>query len=155
MDLTDSEASPNEQRAAENVPESLTTAHDANSAFENASSTDQPVDVPLEQTIPEQPNAYTQFKLLHDPACLSKFELNDRQNYFKGCKWSPDGSCLMTCSNDKVLRLFNLPSNFGQLPIDFASPFELNVDLQIKESGLVYDYCFNPNLNSSDSSSCL
>ena len=104
---------------------------------------------------PEPANPYTRFELARDPACLSKFEFDERDNYFKGCKWSPDGTCLMTCSNDKTIRLFNLPSNFGSLPIDFESPFKLNVDLQIKESGLVYDYCFNPNLNSSDPSSCL
>ena len=103
----------------------------------------------------EQVNAYTRFKLAHNPACLTKFEICDKDNYFKGCKWSPDGSCLMTCNNDKTIRLFNLPSNLTSLPIDFESPFKLNVDLQIKEGGLIYDYCFNPNLNSADSSSCL
>ena len=38
-------------------------------------------------------------------------------NYLKGCKWSPDGSCLLTNSRDHCLRLFNLPQNLCQNPI--------------------------------------
>lgn len=102
-----------------------------------------------------QPNPYTILELNREPVCLTKYSLNDKSNFFKGCKWSPDGSCLLTSSNDKTIRLFNLPSNFSSLPIDFESKFHLNVDLQIKECGLIYDYCFNPNLNSADSSTCL
>lgn len=103
----------------------------------------------------ENLNQYTRFNLIQTPICLSKFENQNKDNYFKGCKWSPDGSCLLTCSQDKFIRLFNLPTNFNSNPIDFTNPFKLNVDLKIKEGGLIYDYCFNPNLNSSDSSSCL
>ena len=30
-------------------------------------------------------------------------------NYLKGCKWSPDGLSLLTCSRDKLVRIFNVP----------------------------------------------
>lgn len=26
------------------------------------------------------------------------------QTFFKGCKWSPDGTCLLTCADDYTLR---------------------------------------------------
>ena len=28
-------------------------------------------------------------------------------NFLKGCKWSPDGTCLLTNSDDSTLRLFD------------------------------------------------
>ena len=156
MEPTDKDASLSDRCATE-LPDSST--NDVNKAGVSMDcSADPPVNAPAEEPgQTEQTSAYSQFKLKRDPICLSRFEIGPKDNnFFKGCKWSPDGACLMTCSNDKTIRLFNLPSNFSSLPpIDFKRPFQLNVDLQIKESGLVYDYCFNPNLNSSDSSSCL
>ncbi|XP_035692492.1 telomerase Cajal body protein 1-like [Branchiostoma floridae] len=35
-------------------------------------------------------------------------------NFLKGCKWSPDGSCILTNSDDNTLRLFNLPVQLYQ-----------------------------------------
>lgn len=100
-------------------------------------------------------NFYTQLKLDSNAKCLTKFDVENKDNFFKGCKWANDGSCLMTCSNDRTIKLFNLPSNLNSIPIDFDSSFQLNIDLNIKECGLIYDYCFNPTINSSDPSSCL
>lgn len=48
--------------------------------------------------------------------CSSELATN-ANNYLKGCKWSPDGSCLLTNSRDHCLRLFNLPQNLCQNPI--------------------------------------
>ncbi|KAI4898364.1 hypothetical protein NFI96_000662 [Prochilodus magdalenae] len=31
------------------------------------------------------------------------------ENYLKGCKWAPDGSCILSNSADNVLRVYNLP----------------------------------------------
>ena len=31
-----------------------------------------------------------------------------QSNYLKGVKWSPDGTCLLTSSLDKIIRLFIL-----------------------------------------------
>ena len=44
-------------------------------------------------------------------AVLEGNEYNDMtaNNFLKGCKWSPDGLCLLTASDDNCLRLFNLP----------------------------------------------
>lgn len=35
-----------------------------------------------------------------------------QDNFLRGCKWSPDGSCILACSNDNRLNLFNLPQEF-------------------------------------------
>ncbi|KAK9267241.1 hypothetical protein L1049_009663 [Liquidambar formosana] len=32
-------------------------------------------------------------------------------NFLKGVKWSPDGSCFLTSSEDNTLRIFTLPDN--------------------------------------------
>jgi len=31
-------------------------------------------------------------------------------NYLRGCLWSPDGTCILSNSNDNVLRVFELPT---------------------------------------------
>ncbi|XP_069738584.1 telomerase Cajal body protein 1 [Phaenicophaeus curvirostris] len=46
-------------------------------------------------------------------------------NYLRGCKWAPDGSCVLTCSDDNVLRLFDLPTA--------AEPRELVPSLVVPE----------------------
>lgn len=33
------------------------------------------------------------------------------ENFLKGCQWAPDGSCLLTNSDDNTLRLFNTPQH--------------------------------------------
>ena len=77
------------------------------------------------------------------------------ENYFKGCKWSPDGLCYMTNSNDSQIRLFNTP--YKCISNDFASvesPLELKDCLKVQEPGLIYDYCWWPLLNSQDPATC-
>ncbi|XP_054270937.1 telomerase Cajal body protein 1-like [Macrosteles quadrilineatus] len=34
---------------------------------------------------------------------------NHKEIFLKGCKWSPDGTCLLTNSGDATMRLFDLP----------------------------------------------
>ncbi|XP_016334321.1 telomerase Cajal body protein 1-like, partial [Sinocyclocheilus anshuiensis] len=31
------------------------------------------------------------------------------ENYLRGCKWAPDGSCIVSNSADNILRVYNLP----------------------------------------------
>ena len=80
-------------------------------------------------------------------------------NFTKGCKWAADGTCLMVCSDDQHLRLFNLPPQLTSIPVvldkERIKSTDLPVALDVKEGGLVYDYCFNPLMNSNDEQSCL
>ncbi len=61
---------------------------------------------------------------------IEEFE-NRSNNYLKGCKWSADGSCLLTNSEDHCLRLFNLPQNLCQNPIILDEDIEELVKKQI------------------------
>ena len=44
-------------------------------------------------------------------------------NFLKGCKWSPDGTCILTNSDDSVLRIFDL--NEDMLNKNNETPKEL------------------------------
>jgi WD40 repeat protein len=66
-------------------------------------------------------------------------------NFTKGVKVSPDGLCLLTNSDDHVLRLFEHTTNAND-----------NVSLlQAKEGGTVYDYQWYPFMTSTDPNSCI
>merc|ERR1712029_39215 len=84
-------------------------------------------------------------------------------NYGRGCKWSPDGLCLLTCSQDHKLRLFEIP------PTDkvekSCSPDEKDGCHQdrknpwepvftMTESGTIYDFAWYPKMNSSLPDTC-
>ena len=73
-------------------------------------------------------------------------------NYLKGCKWSPDGSCLLTNSNDNTLRLFNLPPSLWSS--DLTTTPALDVALRMAEGGLIYDYCWYPGMRSASPDTC-
>lgn len=72
----------------------------------------------------------------------------------RGCKWSTDGSCLLTNSDDCALRLFNLPACFYEQEINWNDVEEMVPVLQCTESGLVYDFAWFPGMNSADPATC-
>ncbi|KAG0331094.1 Telomerase Cajal body protein 1 [Podila horticola] len=66
---------------------------------------------------------------------------NGRENnYFKALKWSPDGTCLLSSSNDNYLRIFALPdpstSSIGET--------QLTPGIIIREGEVIYDMCWYP-----------
>lgn len=74
------------------------------------------------------------------------------ENYLKGCKWAPDGSCILTNSADNVLRVYNIPPevysyNWELLP-------EMSPVLRMAEGDTIYDYCWYPKVNSLDADTC-
>ena len=73
--------------------------------------------------------------------------LDQGGNYLKGCLWAPDGSCLLTSSNDNVLRLFNTPAELDDPPPSWQPV------LSMKEAELIYDYAWYPLMDSADSAS--
>ncbi|KAJ0985739.1 hypothetical protein J5N97_004095 [Dioscorea zingiberensis] len=75
-------------------------------------------------------------------------------NFFKGVKWSPDGSCFLTSSDDNTIRLFHLPEEASYID----QPASDNQDsytstLIVKEAEMVYDYCWYPYMCASDPTS--
>ncbi|KAF9354696.1 Telomerase Cajal body protein 1 [Mortierella sp. NVP85] len=71
-------------------------------------------------------------------------------NFFKAVKWSPDGTCLLSSSNDHYLRIFALPDATATSPEETA----LTSGLLIKEGEVIYDMCWYPAMNSQDPGSC-
>ncbi|XP_021726340.1 telomerase Cajal body protein 1-like [Chenopodium quinoa] len=80
-------------------------------------------------------------------------------NFLKSAKWSPDGSCFLTSSDDNTFRLFSLPDNESDYPNgSFSSdPDEDSyaANLVINEGESVYDYCWYPYMSASDTTSCV
>ncbi|XP_002739867.1 telomerase Cajal body protein 1-like [Saccoglossus kowalevskii] len=77
---------------------------------------------------------------------------NDKANFLKGCKWSPDGSCILTNSDDDILRIFNLPGEMYEGKYDDLP--EMNAALSMAEGELIYDYCWYPMMTSTDPNTC-
>ncbi|KAJ3585457.1 hypothetical protein NHX12_014176, partial [Muraenolepis orangiensis] len=75
------------------------------------------------------------------------------QNYLKGCKWAPDGSCVLTNSADNVLRLYNLPTQVYSYDWDLLT--EMSPVLRMAEGDTIYDYCWYPKMTSLDPESCI
>lgn len=74
------------------------------------------------------------------------------ENYLKGCKWAPDGSCLLTNSADNVLRVYNLPPELYSSSWDLIP--EMSPVLRMAEGDTIYDYCWYPHMNSLDPDTC-
>ncbi|XP_059524724.1 telomerase Cajal body protein 1 [Myotis daubentonii] len=70
------------------------------------------------------------------------------ENFLKGCKWAPDGSCILTNSADNILRIYNLPPemyNEGEQR-EYA---EMVPVLRMVEGDTIYDYCWYSLMSSS------
>uniref|UniRef100_A0A8C4S4A9 Telomerase Cajal body protein 1 n=1 Tax=Erpetoichthys calabaricus TaxID=27687 RepID=A0A8C4S4A9_ERPCA len=74
------------------------------------------------------------------------------ENFLKGCKWAPDGSCILTNSADNVLRLYNLPPEMYSQ--DWEGLPEINAVLRMTEGDTIYDYCWYPIMTSLDPETC-
>ena len=74
-------------------------------------------------------------------------------NYLRGCAWAPDGLCILSNSNDNILRLFNLPAGLLTGRFDNIEP-EMKAVLRIPEGEAVYDFKWWPMMNSMDPPTC-
>ncbi|XP_056366798.1 LOW QUALITY PROTEIN: leucine-rich repeat LGI family member 4-like [Oenanthe melanoleuca] len=79
------------------------------------------------------------------------------ENFLRGCKWAPDGSCVLTCSNDNALRIFDLPLPPGPpLGPPPGPPLpELAPAVQVAEGDTIYDFTWYPLMDSSQPPTCL
>ena len=71
-------------------------------------------------------------------------------NCVKGVKWSPDGLCLLTASEDRQLRLFELPDAAAAT----AAAAELRSVVRVREGDGIYDYAWYPLMHSTEAASC-
>ncbi|KAL4631124.1 telomerase Cajal body protein 1 isoform X1 [Arapaima gigas] len=74
------------------------------------------------------------------------------ENYLKGCKWAPDGTCILSNSADNVLRLYNLPPELYGNDWDLLT--EMTPVLRMPEGDTIYDYCWFPKMSSLDPNTC-
>ena len=71
--------------------------------------------------------------------------VNYGKYFTKGCKWSPDGLCILVCSDDHKLKIF-----------DFAAlkNSEILPAVDVREGESVYDYQWYPLMNSNSPETC-
>ncbi|KAG0466477.1 hypothetical protein HPP92_018057 [Vanilla planifolia] len=85
--------------------------------------------------------------------------ISNPNNFFKGVKWSPDGSSFLTCSDDNSLRLFYLPEDAyyhtGYLEECQISQDSYASSLILNEAEMVYDYCWYPFMSILDPTTCV
>ena len=104
------------------------------------------------ESFPEQDDAFCPVAL-----CGAFEEFDEEKvtnNCLKGIKWSPDGSCLLTATEDQLLRVFELPSELGSQQDGDSSASELRSALTAREGDSIYDYCWYPLMNSADALTC-
>ena len=89
-----------------------------------------------------------EFNLKQKPKLLSCTDFG--QVFSKGCKWSPDGLCVLLCTQDQNLRIFDLPPDLNKEP--FKNDLEAAV--KVKEGENVYDFQWYPPMNSNDPDTC-
>ena len=91
-------------------------------------------------------------------------------NTVKGCKWSPDGLCLLTASEeDKQLRLFELPGELQSeatlgaaaaavaergAAANGAASAEIESTLTVREGDSIYDFAWFPGMDSAEPATC-
>ncbi|CAH1098569.1 unnamed protein product [Psylliodes chrysocephalus] len=80
----------------------------------------------------------------------------DDQHYLKGCKWSPDGTCLLTVVRGAGMHVMELPSDlYSGDTVRTSRPIvPLAPAVSVPEAGLIYDYCWYPGMNSSNPATC-
>ncbi|KAJ9565979.1 hypothetical protein OSB04_001945 [Centaurea solstitialis] len=80
-------------------------------------------------------------------------------NFLKGVKWSPDGSCFLTSSDDNNLSLFTLPDYESCTDDKACSSAAIEdsfpANLVMTEGEAIYDYCWYPYMSASDPVSCV
>ncbi|CAG5120627.1 unnamed protein product, partial [Candidula unifasciata] len=78
--------------------------------------------------------------------------LQEEENFLRGCKWSPDGSCVLTNSNDNCLRIFDPCSKTGTSR--FSDNTQMTANVKMKECSIVYDYAWHPKINLAQQDHC-
>ena len=120
-------------------------------------------DVPMQTEEPDadadcSPVAEAHF--FKDAACIEvarcSWDRPVRQNYLQGCRWSPDGTCVLTAVNNDGMHIVELPTDlYGKESVPEERPVDLLTSaVHVKEGGLVYDYAWYPGMNSGRPETC-
>ena len=85
------------------------------------------------------------------------FPSENKNNYTRGCLFSPDGLCILTSNDDNTVRIFEppqekeRPDNLTEKNLNIK---ELNAAVSVRNSGPIYDLNWYPLMNSSDPVTC-
>ncbi len=71
--------------------------------------------------------------------------------YTRGCKFSPDGLCVLSCSSDDAVRIFETPP---QAPAEESTPTSWEPCIVMKEGETVYDFSWYPKMDSACPDTC-
>lgn len=112
----------------------------------------------IQKTLYQFPNLFsskTLVELSSSSWARSKNAKKEVQPYLRGCKWSPDGTCCLSIVNNDGIHVTELPRNLytGSVASDRIIDV-LDSIIHVKESGLVYDYCWYPGMNSAFPETC-
>ncbi|WOG89875.1 hypothetical protein DCAR_0209114 [Daucus carota subsp. sativus] len=75
-------------------------------------------------------------------------------NFLKGIRWSPDGSCFLISTDDNTFHAFNLLNFFYRNRL-ISKRYSYNASLVLKEGEAIYDYCWYPFMSASDPVTCV
>ena len=85
------------------------------------------------------------------------FPIENKNNYTRGCLFSPDGLCVLSYNDDNTVRIFEPPQepekhdNLTEKDVNIK---ELNSAVTVPISGPIYDVNWYPLMNSSDPVTC-
>ncbi|XP_027917137.1 telomerase Cajal body protein 1 [Vigna unguiculata] len=71
-------------------------------------------------------------------------------NFHKAVKWSPDGSCFLTSSEDNTLRLFAPPGTESDASVAASDDDSFAADVVMHEGESIHDFCWYPYMSFSD-----
>ncbi|XP_050089438.1 telomerase Cajal body protein 1 homolog isoform X2 [Anopheles aquasalis] len=95
-----------------------------------------------------------------DRACIelarSSWDRPKFKHYLQGCRWSPDGTCVLTVVNDDGMHIVELPNDlYDKEEIGEDRPVDvLTSAVHVKRGAHVYDYAWYPGMNSLQPETC-
>lgn len=96
--------------------------------------------------------------ILEKPKLLAEviYPSDENQYYIRGCKWSPDGTCLLYAVRGKGMTVVELPSDlYVTTEIEeHRNVTNLKAAVAIPENALLYDFCWFPGMSSQNPASC-
>uniref|UniRef100_A0A182M3S5 WD repeat-containing protein 79 n=1 Tax=Anopheles culicifacies TaxID=139723 RepID=A0A182M3S5_9DIPT len=122
--------------------------------------TPQEHDVPMQTDEPVPAGEQSENDFFKDNACIEvarcSWDRPVRQNYLQGCRWSPDGTCVLTTVNNDGMHIVELPTDlYSNDSVSEDRPVNLLTSaVHVKEGGLVYDFAWYPGMNSGRSETC-
>ncbi|CAD7087348.1 unnamed protein product [Hermetia illucens] len=111
---------------------------------------------PVSQTMYVDENTHFDSGKIVELSRMSWSSTREKQQYVRGCLWSPDGTCILTAVNLDGMHVINLATElYSKESVSFDRPLDqLESVIHVKEGGTVYDYSWYPFMNSTMPETC-